>query len=48
MIFFQIGVMLLAVKSLQKENWKGMYGFLYAAYISVVVYLIAFVSGLWS
>jgi hypothetical protein len=25
-----------------------MYGFLYAGYISVVVYLIAFVSGLWS
>ena len=48
MIFFQIGVMLLAVRSLQRENWKGMYGFLYAGYISVVVYLIAFVSGLWS
>lgn len=47
MIVFQMAVMVLAVGALQNKNWKGMYAFMYASYLSFMIYIYAYISGLW-
>ena len=47
MIVFQMAVMVLAAGALQNKNWKGMYAFMYASYISFMIYIYAYISGLW-
>ena len=47
MIVFQMAVMVLAAGALQNKNWKGMYAFMYASYISFMIYMYAYISGLW-
>lgn len=47
MIVFQLAVMVLAAGALQNKNWKGMYAFMYASYISFMIYIYAYISGLW-
>ena len=46
MIVFQMAVMVLAAGALQSKNWKGMYAFMYASYLSFMIYMYAYISGL--
>ena len=47
MIVFQMFVMVLAAGAFSSKNWKTMYAFMYASYISFMIYMYAYISGLW-
>ena len=44
---FQIILLMFANGELMKENWRGMYGILYAISFSSFIYFIAYFVGLW-
>lgn len=46
-LVFQIFLLMFAKRKLEKKNWKGMYGVLYALSFSTFVYSIAYLVGLW-